>query len=49
MLGTDPKMIDSAEDRHKFSGILDRIGVDQPAWKELTNTDEAKRFAKQVG
>ncbi|RUP44689.1 large subunit of carbamoyl-phosphate synthase [Jimgerdemannia flammicorona] len=49
VLGTDPKMIDSAEDRYKFSRILDRIGVDQPAWKELTSVEEAYKFADQVG
>jgi len=37
VLGTDPKDIDKAEDRQKFSEILDSIGVDQPAWKELTS------------
>jgi carbamoyl-phosphate synthase large subunit len=37
VLGTDPQDIDKAEDRHKFSSILDSIGVDQPAWKELTS------------
>ncbi len=49
VLGTDPVMIDAAEDRFKFSSILDKIGVDQPAWKELTNVNEAKQFASQVG
>lgn len=49
VLGTDPKDIDKAEDRHKFSQILDSIGVDQPAWKELTSYDEAKAFANDVG
>ena len=48
VLGTDPKDIDKAEDRHKFSQILDSIGVDQPAWKELTSYQEAKKFADQV-
>ena len=42
-------MIDSAEDRHKFSGILDSIGVDQPAWTEVTTIDAAKEFAARVG
>ena len=42
-------MIDSAEDRHKFSAILDSIGVDQPAWTEVTNIDAAKEFAARVG
>ncbi|CAA22122.1 arginine specific carbamoyl-phosphate synthase Arg4 [Schizosaccharomyces pombe] len=49
VLGTDPLMIDSAEDRHKFSQILDKIGVDQPAWKELTSVAEASKFANAVG
>ncbi|THC98436.1 hypothetical protein EYZ11_002095 [Aspergillus tanneri] len=49
VLGTDPKDIDKAEDRHKFSQILDSIGVDQPAWKELTSVAEAERFAESVG
>lgn len=49
VLGTDPKDIDKAEDRQKFSEILDSIGVDQPAWKELTSIKEAEVFADQVG
>ncbi|KAJ8613742.1 hypothetical protein MRB53_036884 [Persea americana] len=49
VLGTDPKDIDKAEDREKFSQILDSIGVDQPAWKELTSYEEAKKFADNVG
>ncbi|KAI0383890.1 putative carbamoyl-phosphate synthase arginine-specific large chain [Hypomontagnella monticulosa] len=49
VLGTDPKDIDKAEDRQKFSEILDSIGVDQPAWKELTSVAEAEKFADQVG
>ncbi|KAH7076483.1 hypothetical protein BKA63DRAFT_489806 [Paraphoma chrysanthemicola] len=48
VLGTDPQDIDKAEDRHKFSSILDSIGVDQPAWKELTSYEEAKKFAESV-
>ncbi|RMZ66621.1 carbamoyl-phosphate synthase arginine-specific large chain [Pyrenophora seminiperda CCB06] len=49
VLGTDPHDIDKAEDRHKFSSILDSIGVDQPAWKELTSYEDAKKFANSVG
>ncbi|CRG92186.1 carbamoyl-phosphate synthase large subunit [Talaromyces islandicus] len=49
VLGTDPADIDKAEDRHKFSQILDSIGVDQPAWKELTSVTEAEKFAETVG
>ncbi|KAF8856983.1 carbamoyl-phosphate synthase-like protein arginine-specific large chain [Acephala macrosclerotiorum] len=48
ILGTDPKDIDKAEDRQKFSQILDSIGVDQPAWKELTSVAEAEAFADEV-
>ena len=46
--GTDPKDIDKAEDRQKFSEILDSIGVDQPAWKELTSVADAEAFADEV-
>lgn len=49
ILGTSPEMIDSAENRYKFSRMLDNIGVDQPAWKELTSIDEAEGFAADVG
>ncbi|KAK7203353.1 hypothetical protein BZA70DRAFT_241435 [Myxozyma melibiosi] len=48
ILGTSPEMIDSAENRYKFSRMLDRIGVDQPAWKELTSIDEAAEFCDKV-
>ncbi|KAL2134021.1 hypothetical protein VTI74DRAFT_1185 [Chaetomium olivicolor] len=49
VLGTDPRNIDKAEDRQKFSEILDSIGVDQPAWKELTSVEAAEKFAEEVG
>jgi carbamoyl-phosphate synthase large subunit len=49
VLGTSPKMIDAAEDRFQFSKMLDKIGVDQPAWKELTSVDDAFGFADKVG
>lgn len=49
VLGTAPEMIDSAEDRFKFSKILDSVGVDQPAWKELTSVEAARKFAEHVG
>ena len=49
VLGTDPQDIDKAEDRHKFSQILDSIGVDQPAWKELSSVPDAEKFAESVG
>ena len=48
VLGTSPEMIDMAENRYKFSRMLDRIYVDQPAWKELSNIDEAKEFCNKV-
>ncbi len=49
VLGTSPQNIDNAENRHKFSSLLDKLGIDQPEWKELTNIDEAKNFAQSVG
>lgn len=49
ILGTSPEMIDSAENRWKFSRMLDQIGVDQPSWKELTSMEEALEFCKKVG
>lgn len=49
VLGTDPKDIDKAEDRQQFSQILDSIGVDQPAWKELISYEDARQFADSVG
>ena len=49
VLGTDPEKIDMAEDRHKFSSVLDKVGVDQPEWTEVTSVDAAKAFAKRVG
>ncbi|KAK8191795.1 uncharacterized protein BKA78DRAFT_353075 [Phyllosticta capitalensis] len=48
ILGTSPEMIDTAENRYKFSRMLDRISVDQPAWKELTSFDEAEEFCNRV-
>ncbi|KAK4958684.1 Carbamoyl-phosphate synthase [Elasticomyces elasticus] len=48
ILGTSPEMIDTAENRYKFSRMLDRIGVDQPLWKELTSIDEARKFCNKV-
>jgi carbamoyl-phosphate synthase / aspartate carbamoyltransferase len=47
--GSSPEMIDTAENRYKFSRMLDQIGVDQPQWKELTNLDEAYAFCEKVG
>ena len=49
ILGTQAKYIDNAEDRQKFSSMCDRIGVVQPAWKELTNMDDVNQFIAQVG
>lgn len=49
ILGTSPEMIDTAENRYKFSRMLDRIGVDQPTWSELTSIDEAGGFCQKVG
>ncbi|KAI8376213.1 uncharacterized protein BYT42DRAFT_378462 [Radiomyces spectabilis] len=49
VLGTSPEMIDNAENRYKFSRMCDRIGVDQPLWKELTSFDEAEDFCTKVG
>ncbi len=49
ILGTSASSIDNAEDRHKFSAMLDRIGVDQPRWRELTSFDDIHRFIDEVG
>ena len=49
ILGTHPDSIDKAEDRHKFSALLDTIKVDQPQWSELKTRDEAHAFAATVG
>ena len=49
ILGTSAKSIDNAEDRDKFSAMLDRIGVDQPEWSALTSMDEINAFIKKVG
>ncbi len=49
ILGTKATSIDKAEDRHKFSSIVDALGIDQPKWKELTNFDEVDKFIDEVG
>ncbi len=49
ILGTSPLSIDRAEDRNKFSAMLDRLGIDQPRWSELTSIEEINRFADKVG
>ena len=47
--GTKASDIDRAEDRHKFSGLLDDLGIDQPEWRELQSIDDAKQFAHKIG
>ena len=49
ILGTSPISIDRAENRNKFSAMLDQLGIDQPAWQELTSLDDVKDFVKKVG
>ncbi|MBQ8423546.1 MAG: carbamoyl-phosphate synthase (glutamine-hydrolyzing) large subunit [Coprobacter sp.] len=49
ILGTSPVCIDRAENRHKFSSMLDQLGIDQPAWKELTSMDDITAFVEKVG
>ncbi len=49
ILGTPPESIDRAENRYKFSRLLDQLGVDQPAWRELRSVREAKAFARSIG
>jgi carbamoyl-phosphate synthase large subunit len=49
VLGTPPASIDRAENRFKFSRLLDELGVDQPEWRELTSVGEARRFARAIG
>ncbi|XP_069989210.1 multifunctional protein CAD isoform X7 [Penaeus vannamei] len=49
ILGTSPESIDGAENRFKFSRMLDRIGISQPQWKELTNLKSAQAFCEEVG
>ncbi len=49
ILGTSPLDIDTAEDRHKFSQLLDKLQVDQPEWKELTSLEAAEEFANKAG
>ena len=48
VLGTSPEMIDGAENRYKFSRMLDKLGIDQPQWKELSSVDAAKEFCNRV-
>ena len=49
ILGTKASCIDKAEDRHKFSSIVDALGIDQPKWKELTTIDDINAFIDEVG
>ena len=49
ILGTSPVSIDRAENRHKFSSMLDQLGIDQPAWQELTSKEEIDAFIERVG
>jgi carbamoyl-phosphate synthase large subunit len=49
ILGTTASSIDNAEDRHKFSSMLDRLGIDQPRWKELTSLSDIDKFVDEVG
>lgn len=49
VFGTSPENIDSAEDRQKFSSLLDSLDVDQPVWGSFKTTEEALRFARRVG
>ena len=49
ILGTSPVSIDRAENRHKFSAMLDQLGIDQPRWGELTSSEDIDNFIKEVG
>ena len=49
ILGTTPLNIDRAEDRNKFSNLLDKLGIDQAAWQSLKTVEEAEKFAKKIG
>lgn len=49
ILGTSPVSIDRAENRHKFSAMLDTLGIDQPRWAELSSMDEIDAFIREAG
>ena len=49
ILGTPATSIDNAEDRHKFSAMLDSLGIDQPRWRELTSLSDIDSFVDEVG
>ncbi len=48
VLGTSPLSIDNAENRHKFSALCDKLGIDQPEWSEASSVNEAEKFAEKV-
>ncbi|MCX6251233.1 MAG: carbamoyl-phosphate synthase (glutamine-hydrolyzing) large subunit [Bacteroidetes bacterium] len=49
ILGTSPVNVDQSENRHKFSSLLDRLGIDQPRWQELTSLEEIHGFVNEIG
>ena len=49
ILGTSPVSIDRAENRNKFSAMLDQLGIDQPQWSALTSMEDVKKFIERVG
>jgi carbamoyl-phosphate synthase large subunit len=49
VLGTSPRDVDRAEDRHKFSSLLEELGVDQPSWRELSSPEETRAFVSDAG
>ncbi|MBI2019696.1 carbamoyl-phosphate synthase large subunit, partial [Candidatus Daviesbacteria bacterium] len=49
ILGTNPQDIDRAEDRNKFSKLLDKLGIEQPDWQSFSNLEEGMRFAQKIG
>lgn len=49
LIGTPAEFIDRAENRHKFSALLDKLGIDQPRWQEMVKIEDIKKFTKDVG
>jgi carbamoyl-phosphate synthase large subunit len=49
ILGTSAESIDMAEDRHKFSALLDKLGIDQPPWEHVTHASDAERIVERLG
>jgi carbamoyl-phosphate synthase large subunit len=49
ILGTSPESVDNAENRHKFSSLMDELKIDQPRWKELTSIEDIYKFIDEVG